>query len=168
MLRRHPGVRIGAPIAIGLACSIFVAGAVLAHPATEGDHPAGCIATVEPGTVPVGGQFTVSGNFTGASIFLVRGAGAAPAEDAQPDATTPQSGSGFSVTFTAEPGDEGEWTVVAAIEASECGDTDGLVVTAAAPNTAMPEQSAAVTIGWAVLVTGLILGAIRLRRSVPD
>lgn len=166
MLRRRPVVRLGAALAIGLAITILAAGAVLAHPAAEGDHPSGCIVTVEPGSVPVGGQFTVAGNFGGAQIFLVKGAGASPGEGATPDATTPAGGS-FSVTFTAEAADVGEWTVWGLIEASECGDSDRLTVTAAAgiPNVAMAQPSGIVLTGWLVLAVGLALGSLRLIRA---
>jgi hypothetical protein len=164
MLRSRPVVRLGAALVIGLAITIIAAGAVLAHPAAEGDHPGGCIVTVEPGSVPVGGQFTVAGNFGGASIFLVKGAGASPAEGAQPDATTPAGGS-FSVTFTAEAADVGDWTVWGLIEASECGDSDRLTVTAAGiPNVAMAQPSVLVSTGWLTLALGLVLGAARLAR----
>lgn len=156
MTHSRPVLRLGAAIAIGLGTSIMAAGAVYAHPASEGSHPSGCIVTVEPGSVPVGGRFTVAGNFGGASIFLVKGANISPAANAQPNATTP-GGSSFSVTFTAEAADVGEWTVWGTLPASECGDADRLTVTAA-PNTAISQPSPAVTIGFIVLVLGVALG----------
>ncbi len=148
MTHSRPVLRLGTAIAIGLATSIMAGGSAFAQ--------GGCIVTVEPGSVPVGGQFTVAGNFGGASIFLVKGANASPAENAQPNATTP-AGSSFSVTFTAEAGDIGEWTVWGLLPASECGDSAPLTVTAA-PNTAVSQPSAAVTIGVLVLVLSVALG----------
>jgi len=160
MIHSRQALRRGIAVAIGLAMAIMATGAVLAHPESEGDHPSGCVVTVEPGSVAVGGQFTVSGNFGGASIFLVEGTDASPAEDATPAATTPE-GSSFSVTFVAEASDVGDWTVIGSIPETECGDSDALTVTAAVPNTAVPVPSVATTIGWLVLVLGLALG-IRL------
>jgi hypothetical protein len=155
-------LRFGTAVVIGLATTVLAAGAVFAHPESEGAHPSGCVVTVEPGSVAVGGQFTVAGNFGGASIFLVKGAGASPAENATPNATTP-AGSSFSVTFTAEAADVGDWTVVGAIPETECGDSDALTVTAAVPNTAMPQPSGAVVLGLLALFGGLALG---LRRAM--
>lgn len=154
--------RLGAAVAIGLATTVLGAGAVFAHAESEGPHPGGCFVTVEPASVAVGGQFTVAGNFGGASIFLVEGADASPAEDAQPDATTPE-GQSFTVTFTAEAADVGEWTVWGMIPGTECGDSDGLTVTAAVPNTAVPMPSVTVGIGW--LAVGFAL-ALAFRRVV--
>lgn len=97
----------------------------------------GCSITVTPSSVAVGQQFTVSGNFGGAHVFLVRGMNASPAEGATPDATTAAGGS-FTVTFTAEAGDEGTWTVWGLIPESECGASAALTITAGTvPNTAM-------------------------------
>ena len=109
----------------------------------------------------VGGQFTVAGNFGGASIFLVRGANASPAENAVPNATTP-AGTSFNVTFTAEAGDVGAWTVVATIPETECGDSDALTVTAALPNVAMEQPSSLALIGWLALLLGLAMGTQRV------
>ena len=161
MIRSNPVVRRSAAVAIGMAATFLVSGVVLAHPATEGAHPSGCIVTVEPGSVAVGGQFTVAGNFGGASIFLVRGANASPAENAVPNATTP-AGTSFSVTFTAEAGDVGAWTVVATIPETECGDSDALTVTAALPNVAMEQPSSLALIGWLALLLGLAVGTQRV------
>ena len=86
------------------------------------------------------------------------------AEDATPDATTPE-GDSFSVTFTAT-GDPGELTVFAAIEGSECGDTDHIMVTGTLPNTAMdPEADAGVPIVAGLMLLGgaIALGQRRLR-----
>lgn len=161
MIRSNPVVRRSAAVAIGMAATILVSGVVLAHPASEGAHPSGCIVTVEPGSVAVGGQFTVAGNFGGASIYLVKGANASPAENAVPNATTP-AGSSFSVTFTAEAGDVGDWTVVGSIPNSGCGDSDALTVTAALPNVAMAQPSNIALIGCLALLIGLGLGTRRL------
>ncbi len=76
----------------------------------------------------------MEGNFGGASIFVLAGGDASPAEDATPDATT-GPGDSFSVTFTAT-GSPGDITVVGLIEGSECGDTDHITVTGTLPNTA--------------------------------
>ena len=161
MIRSNPVVRRSAAVAISVAATILVSGVVLAHPASEGAHPSGCIVTVEPGSVAVGGQFTVAGNFGGASIFLVKGANASPAESAVPNATTP-AGTTFSVTFTAEADDVGAWTVVATIPETECGDSDALTVTAALPNVAMEQPSNLALIGWLALLFGMALGVRRV------
>ena len=148
-------LRLGTAIAIGLATTIIAGESAFAQ--------GNCVVTVEPRTVPVGGQFTVAGNFGGASIFLVKGANASPAENAQPNATTPL-GSSFSVTFTAEASDIGDWTVVGLLPGSECGDSAPLTVTAA-PNTAISQPSAVVTTGFFVLVLGVALGIYGLARA---
>ncbi len=150
---------LSAIFATAVATTVF-AGAALAHPESEGDHPGGCIVTVEPGTVSVGGKFTVEGNFGGASIFIVPGSGSM-GEDAEPDATTPQ-GSSFSVEFTALGA--GTYTVWGLIEGSECGDSDTLVVTAALPDTALEAPSAspiAALIGLLLVASSMVAAVIR-------
>src|SRR5687768_3586622 len=108
MITSRSLVRRSSAVLIGLTMSVLTVGAVLAHPESEGSHTSACIVTVEPGSVAVGGQFTVTGQgFGGASIFIVKGAGAGPAEGATPNATTPAGQAGFSVTFTAEAADVG-------------------------------------------------------------
>ena len=154
-------LRLGTAVITGLAITVLAAGAAFAHPESEGAHPGGCVVTVEPGSVAVGDQFTVSGNFGGASIFLVKGAGASPAEGATPDATTP-AGSSFSVTFTAEADDIGEWTVWGMIFGSEWGDSDNLTVSAAVPNTALRQPTAYELLGWMMLLIALALGLRRV------
>ena len=153
--------RFGAALLAATAAAILTTGLALAHPESEGDHPGGCVVTAEPGTVAAGGEFTVSGNFGGASIFVLPGSDASPAEDASPDVTTPE-GDSFSVTFTAlGPGDV---TVVALLPGSECGDTDHITVTVAVPNTATGASSSALTIaGLTLLLAALAVGARRLR-----
>ena len=151
-------------VAIGAATTIF-AGTALAHPESEGDHPGGCVVTVEPGTIATGQEFTVEGNFGGASIFIVAGKDATIAEDAEPDATTPE-GSSFSVTFTALG--PSTYTVWGMIEGSECGDSDTLVVTAL-PNTAMAASAASPPIlqliGLLLVGPLVIFGGARLVKS---
>jgi hypothetical protein len=164
MIRSSPVVRLGTAVAVGVATTVLAAGVALAHPASEGAHPSGCIVTVEPGSVAVGGQFTVAGNFGGASIYLVKSPNTAPAENAVPNATTP-AGSSFSVTFTAEASDVGNWTVFGSIPQSGCGDSDALIVTAGLPNVAMTAPSSVVLIGWFALLVSLCLGARRLVAS---
>lgn len=167
MIHSHPALRRGVAVTIGLMLAIMATGVVLAHPESEGSHTSGCIVTVEPGSVAVGGQFTVTGlGFDGASIFLVSGVGAGPAEGATPDATTPEGTTPWSVTFTAEAGDVGDWTVWGLLPETECGDSDSLTVTAAVPNTAMPVPSLVATVGWLVLGMGLALGIRRAARQV--
>lgn len=167
MMHSRPTLRRGTAVAIGLAMAIMATGAVLAHPESEGSHTSGCIVTVEPGSVAVGGQFTVSGQgFSGASIYLVKGAGASPAAGATPNATMPEGTTPFSVTFTAEAADVGDWTVWGLLPETECGDSDSLTVTAAVPNTAVPVPSLAATIGWLILGLGLALGLRRVARQV--
>lgn len=113
----------------------------------------------------VGQQFTVAGNFGGAQMFVVEGADASPAEDATPAATTEEGGS-FSVTFTAEAGDIGEHTVWAFIPGSECGDSDGLTVTALIPDTATELPSDQFILAGAVLLlAGTALGSGQVIRS---
>lgn len=165
MIHSRRFLRFGIALAIGLATTVLAAGAAFAHPESEGAHPGGCVVTVEPGSVAVGGQFTVAGNFGGASIFLVEGANATLGENAQPNATTP-AGQSFSVTFIAEAGDVGDWTVFGQIPESGCGDADALTVTAAVPNTAVSVPSPTVALGWLAVGISLALG-IRLlvRRS---
>lgn len=168
MIRSPRFLRLATAAVIGLATTVLAAGAVFAHPESEGTHAGTCIVTVEPGSVAVGGQFTVAGNFGMASIFLLEGAlegpASQPAEDAQPDATTPQ-GAPFSVTFTAEAADVGDWTVVGLIPGSECGDADHLTVTAAVPNTAGRVPPTTITLGWLLLGIGLALGIRRVSRQ---
>jgi hypothetical protein len=154
--------RFGAAIIAAAALAALASGPVLAHPESEGAHPSGCVVTAEPGTVAAGEEFTVEGNFGGASIFVLPGADASPGEGATPDATTPQGAASFSVTFTAlGPGDI---TVVAVIPESECGDTDGVTVTAALPNTAVEATTdEPMTIAGLLL---LLVAAVSARRSL--
>jgi hypothetical protein len=152
MTHSRPILRLSIAIAVGLATSVMVAAGAFAA--------GGCTVTVQPHSVPVGGQFTVSGNFGGASIFIVKGVNASPAENAQPNATTP-AGSSFSVTFTAEASDIGQLTVWGLLPASECGDSDQLTVTAS-PNTATSQPRATVSIGLLVLASALALGLFSL------
>jgi hypothetical protein len=147
MSHSRPVQRLATAIAIGLATSVLAA--------TSAFAAGGCTVTVQPHSVPVGGQFTVSGNFGGASIFIVKGVNASPAQNAQPNATTP-AGSSFSVTFTAEASDIGQSTVWGLLPASECGDSDQLTVTAS-PNTATSEPAAMVSIGFMLLVLAVAL-----------
>jgi hypothetical protein len=157
---RHPA-RLSAALLGAIAATMLVAGSVLAHPESEGDHPSGCIVTVEPASVGVGQQFTVAGNFGGASIFIVPGADASPAEGATPDATTPE-GDSFSVTFTAEESDVGEHTVWGLLPESECGDGDDLTVTTV-PNTAVTLPSPPTLLaGLVLLLAALALGVDRV------
>ena len=65
MIRSHRFARLSAAFVTGIAATILVAGAALAHPESEGDHAGSCIVTVEPGSVMAGGTFTVVGNFGG-------------------------------------------------------------------------------------------------------
>ena len=155
MLTSRSTSRLAAALIGAVATLALTAGVAFAHPESEGDHPgSSCIVTAEPGTIPAGGQFTVSGNFGPASIFVLPGRNASPAEDAEPDAMTTSSSS-FSVTFTAT-GSPGDLTVLAVIEDTECGDTDHVTVTAGTlPNTATQGQTDAL----AVLAGFLLIGA---------
>jgi hypothetical protein len=149
--------RLGAAGVLAALATVLLVGPVLGQE--------GCSITVAPSSVAVGQQFTVSGNFGGAQVFLVRGMNASPAEGAAPDATTPAGGS-FTVTFTAEAGDEGTWTVWGLIPASECGASAALTITAGTvPNTAMepttwrPGPNAAWLLGIAALIgAGALIG----------
>ena len=147
MTHSRPILRLSIAIAVGLATSVMVAAGALAA--------GGCTVTVQPHSVPVGGQFAVSGNFGGASIFIVKGVNVSPAENAQPNATTP-AGSSFTVTFTAESSDIGQLTVWGLLPASECGDSDQLTVTAS-PNTATSQPGAMVSIGFMLVVLAVAL-----------
>ncbi len=162
MLRSRSMARSGAALIAATATLALTAGVALAHPESEGDHPEGCIVTAEPGSIPVGGDFTVEGNFGGASIFVLPGPDATPDFDAEPDATTPL-GDSFSVTFTAT-GSPGDLTIVGFINGSECGDTDHITVTAALPDTARNARSDALATiaGLLLLATGLAVGRARL------
>ena len=153
--------RAAAALVAATAITALTAGVALAHPEAEGDHPSGCVVTAEPGTIAVGGTFTVDGNFGGASIFVLAGADATPAEDAVPDATTPE-GDSFSVTFT-HTGSAGDITVVALIPETECADTDGVTVTATLPNTAADQETDASTSIAGVLLLGTALVIARRR-----
>ena len=116
-------------IALGLLLTAWLAGTARAG----GD----CTITVEPDTVPVGGQFVVSGNFgAGAEVHVVRGESVNPPEDSEPVYTSPQNRSSFEATITMGPGSEGVWTVWGLIFATECGDSAQVTVTAV-PDTAM-------------------------------
>ena len=126
------------------AASTLLAGTALAG---------GCTVTVEPATITVGQEFTVSGDFGGASIFIVPGEDGTVGEDAEPDATTPE-GDSFSVTFTALGA--ATYTVWGLIEGSECGDSATLVVTGL-PNTAVEAPG---TSGAPLVVAGLTLFAL--------
>ena len=53
--------RLAAAFIAATAIAALTAATALAHPESEGDHPGGCIVTAEPGTIPVGGEFTVEG-----------------------------------------------------------------------------------------------------------
>jgi hypothetical protein len=155
MTHSRPIPQLSTAIAIGLATSVLAAASAFAAD--------GCTVAVQPHSVPVGGQFTVSGNFGGASIFIVKGVNTSPAENAQPNATTP-AGSSFSVTFTAEANDIGQLTVWGLIPASECGDSDQLTVTAS-PNTATSQSEASGSIGFMLLVLAVALGIAGLATS---
>ncbi|HEX5039898.1 MAG TPA: hypothetical protein VFW95_07175 [Candidatus Limnocylindria bacterium] len=163
MIARRTTARRATAVFAACAITALTATIALAHPESEGDHPGGCIVTAEPGTIPVNGEFTVEGNFGNASIFILPGHDPTLAEDATPDATTPE-GDSFSVTFTAT-GDPGELTVFAAIEGSECGDTDHVMVSGTLPNTAMDAATgpaAATFAGLILLGTAIALGRRRL------
>jgi hypothetical protein len=152
----RPFARLSAALIAAAAATILVSGVALAHPESEGEH-AGCIVTAEPGTVPAGGEFTVAGNFGGASIFVLPGADAVVGEDATPDATVPVGEESFAVTFTAQ-GSPGELTIWAFIEGSECGDSDHITVTAL-PDTAMEAPSSTAMGGAIVLLAAAAAAA---------
>jgi hypothetical protein len=118
-----------------VAATTLIAGAALAQ--TQGEPDGNCVVTVEPSTVAVGQQFTVKGNFGGASIFIVPGTDGTIAEGTEPDATTPL-GEDFSVMFTALGA--GTYTVWGMIVDSGCGNSATLVVTAV-PDTALDHST---------------------------
>ena len=156
MLTSRPTSRLGPALLGAIASLALTAGVALAHPESEGDHPGGCVVTAEPGTITAGGKFTVTGNFGGASVFVLPGRNAAPGEDAEPDVTTPE-GSSFSVEFTAT-GSPGDLTIVGLINETECGDTDHVTVTAATlPNTATEGQSDALAVAGLLLLGAALL-----------
>ena len=130
-----------------------------------------CSISVEPDTVPVGGQFVVSGNFgAGAEVHLVRGTSGSFPEDSEPVYTSPQNGSNLEATITMGPGTEGVWTVWGLIFATECGDSAQITVTAV-PDTAMDASGwpLATAIGALVLAlamsTLVLVGASRRQRG---
>jgi len=117
-----------------------------------------CSITVEPDTIPVGGQFVVSGTFgAGAEVHLVRGTSGSIPEDSEPVYTAPQGQASLQATITMGEGTEGEWTVWGLIFATECGDSALLTVTAV-PDTAADAS------GWA---PASIVGALLLVLAVP-
>ena len=123
--------RLGVALGAALLLGAMSAGSVLAG----GE----CTITVEPSTVEVGDEFVVSGDFgANAEIHLVRGDDQAFPEDSEPVARIPVGESSFRLTFTAEAGDEGSWTVWAFIFGSECGDSAGLTITSASEQPAAP------------------------------
>ena len=155
--------RLGAALIGAITALALPTAVALAHPESEGEH-GGCIVTAEPGTIPVGGQFTVAGNFGGASIWVLAGADATVPEGMAPSATTPAGASSFSVTFT-PTGDPGELTIFAAIEGSECGDADHVTVSAATlPNTATKGQTDGIAAIAGLLLLGAAFLATRLTR----
>jgi hypothetical protein len=160
MLTSRSTARVAAAFIAATAITALTAAGAMAHPESEGDH-AGCIVTAEPGTISVGGEFTVEGNFGGASIFVLPGADAVPDFDQEPDATTPP-GDSFSVTFT-HTGDPGDLTIVGFIDATECGDTDHITVTAALPNTATGARTDALAAIAGILLIGTAVGLTRGR-----
>jgi hypothetical protein len=116
--------RLGVALGAAVLLAAMSAGSVLAG----GE----CTVTVEPSTVAVGDEFVVSGDFgANAEIHLVRGVDQAFPEDSEPVATIPIGESSFRLTFTAEAGDEGSWTVWAFIFGTECGDSASLTITPA-------------------------------------
>ena len=130
-------------IALGLLMTAWLTGTARAG--------GNCSISVDPDTVPVGGQFVVSGNFgAGAEVHVVRGTSGSLPEDSEPVYTSPQDRSSFEATITMGPGTEGVWTVWGLIFATECGDSAQVTVTAV-PDTAIDAK------GW-LLATGL--GAI--------
>jgi hypothetical protein len=123
-----PTQLIALAIALGMMALLVMARPTAAAPAGE------CTITVEPSTVAVGDQFVVSGDFgANAEIHLVRGDSTSFPEDSEPVATVPLDESSFSVSFTAQAGDEGQWTVWAFIFGTECGDSAPLTITASSP-----------------------------------
>jgi len=166
MLTSRSTSRLGAALIGAIAALVLTTGVAQAHPESEGEH-GGCVVTAEPGTIPVGGQFTVAGNFGGASIWVLPGADATVPEGATPSATTPAGASSFSVVFTAT-GDPGELTIFAAIEGSECGDTDHVTVSAATlPNTAVRGQADTLAAIVGIFLLGAALVAGNVRRVTP-
>jgi CHRD domain len=127
----------------------------------------GCSITVEPSTIAEGGQFTVTGDFGGAEIHVIRGEDATVPEDAEPLVMTPADQASFSATITMESDSAGTWTVWAFIEGSECGDSAILTVTeATVPNTAVPADGVPTTglLGMLLLMLGT-LGILRVQRA---
>jgi hypothetical protein len=121
-----------------------------------------CSITVEPDTVPVGGQIVVSGNFgAGAEVHLVRGTSGSLPEDSEPVYTSPQNRSSFEATITMGPGTEGAWTVWGLIFATECGDSAQVTVTAV-PDTAIDAS------GWPLATAvGALLLILAMARLLP-
>ena len=120
-------------IALGLLLTAWVAGTARAG--------GNCSISVDPGTVLVGGQFVVSGNFgAGAEVHLVRGTSGSLPEDSEPVYTSPQNRSSLQATVTMGQGTEGVWTVWGLIPATECGDSAQVTVTGV-PDTAMGPET---------------------------
>jgi len=137
-------------IALGLLMTAWLTGTARAG--------GNCNISVDPDTVPVGGQFVVSGNFgAAAEVHAVRGTSGSLPEDSEPVYTSPQDRSSFVATITMGPGTEGVWTVWGLIFATECGDSAQVTVTAV-PDTAIDAK------GWPLATA---LGALLLALAMP-
>ena len=145
-------------IALGLLMTAWVAGTARAG--------GNCSITVEPDTVPVGGQFVVSGNFgAGAEVHLVRGTSGSFPEDSEPVYTSPQNRSNFKATITMGPGTEGVWTVWGLIFATECGDSAQVTVTAV-PDTAVGGSDWSLSTAVGALLLALAIASVARRQSI--
>jgi hypothetical protein len=140
------------PVLLGLVLGVVFA-LLLAGTAQAGGN---CSISVDPETVPEGGQYVVSGNFGGAEIHIVRGENVATPEDSEPVVTVPLNRTTFEVTITAGPGSVGVWTVWGFIEGSECGDS-ALVTVTSVPDTSMDESGLlmATAVGASLLVLAI-------------
>jgi hypothetical protein len=117
-----------------------------------------CQITIEPSTIPAGGQFVVSGNFgANAEVHVIPGEDAAFPEDGEPVYTVPLDRSSFSATITMGADTEGTWTVWGFIFGTECGDSAILTVTGTVPDTALAADGRT---AWSVL--GVLLLALAL------
>jgi hypothetical protein len=153
-------IRRGMPIMLAIALGLLMTAWVTGTARAGGN----CSVTVDPETVPVGGQYVVSGNFGGAEIHLVRGENVSTPEDSQPVATVPQSQASFDVTITAGPGSEGVWTVWGFIEGSECGDS-ALVTVTGVPDTAMDAGGLPLATAVGALLLALATASLFLIRA---
>ena len=143
-------------LALGLLLTAWLAGTARAG----GTAPS----RSTPDTVPVGGQFVVSGNFgANAEVHLVQGENVNPPEDSEPVYTSRKTEATSKRPSRWDRAARESWTVWGIIPATECGDS-ALVTVTAVPDTAMDAS------GWpmATSVGALLLALAFLLRAAVE